>query len=50
MEERRDIWKETILNLIKVVVSSVDPDVRHGDSLDIRPYVKIKVIPGKSYT
>ncbi len=40
------IWKETVVNLVKVVVSSVDPDVRSGDNLDIRPYVKIKVIPG----
>jgi 1-phosphatidylinositol-3-phosphate 5-kinase len=39
-------WKEIILTLIKVVVSSVDPDVRSGDNIDIRPYVKIKVIPG----
>jgi hypothetical protein len=42
----RSIWKETVVNLVKTVVSSVDPDVRSGDSLDIRPYVKIKVIPG----
>lgn len=39
-------WKDIVLNLIKVVVSSVDPDVRSGDNIDIRPYVKIKVIPG----
>ncbi len=31
-----------------MVVSTVDPDVRNGDSLDIRPYVKIKVIPGNT--
>ncbi len=42
------VWKEIILNLIKMVVSTVDPDVRNGDSLDIRPYVKIKVIPGNT--
>ncbi len=42
----QDVWKETIVSLIKIVVSSVDPDVKNGDSLDIRPYVKIKVIPG----
>ncbi len=34
------------MSLVKTVVSSVDPDVRSGDNLDIRPYVKIKVIPG----
>jgi 1-phosphatidylinositol-3-phosphate 5-kinase len=30
------------------VVGSVDPDVRSGDYLDIRPYVKLKAIPGGS--
>ena len=46
LTEKKTEWKEIILNLIKIVVSSVDPDVRSGDNLDIRPYVKIKVIPG----
>jgi exosome complex RNA-binding protein Rrp42 (RNase PH superfamily) len=36
------------VNLIREVVTSVDPNVRNGDSLDIRPYVKLKIIPGKS--
>ena len=40
------VWKEIVVNLVNTVVSSVDPDVRSGDNLDIRPYVKIKVIPG----
>ena len=26
----------------------MDPDVRCGDSMDIRPYVKLKIIPGGS--
>jgi hypothetical protein len=40
-------WKELVVNLVREVVSSVDPDVRAGrDTMDIRPYVKIKVIPG----
>lgn len=38
------VWKETIVSLVREVVSSVDPDVRGGDSLDIRPYVKIKIM------
>jgi hypothetical protein len=42
----KKIWKDVVVNLIKTVVSSVDPDVRSGDNVDIRPYVKIKVIPG----
>lgn len=40
-------WKDLVVNLVKEVVSCVDPDVRSGrDTMDIRPYVKIKVIPG----
>ena len=39
-------WHNIIVNLIKQVVSTVDPNIRLGDSLDIRPYVKIKIIPG----
>ena len=40
-------WKNTIVALVREVVSSVDPNVRKGDSLDIKPYVKLKTIPGK---
>lgn len=42
----KNVWTTIVLGLLKEVVSTVDPDVRNGDSLDIRPYVKIKVIPG----
>jgi hypothetical protein len=41
-------WKNTIASLVREVVSSVDPNVRKGDSLDIEPYVKVKIIPGGS--
>jgi hypothetical protein len=41
-------WKNTIASLVREVVSSVDPNVRKGDSLDIEPYVKVKLIPGGS--
>jgi hypothetical protein len=34
------------VHLVREVVSTVDPDVRRGDSMDIRPYVKLKIIPG----
>ena len=27
-------------------MSTVDPDIKAGDFLDIRPYVKTKLIPG----
>lgn len=46
-ERNATLWQALIVNLTREVVSSVDPDVRGGDSLDIRPYVKIKIIPGK---
>ena len=39
-------WENIIVKLVREVVNYVDPDVRSGDSLDIRPYVKLKVIPG----
>jgi hypothetical protein len=42
------LWSSIIVHLVREVVSSVDPNVRSGDSLDIRPYVKIKTIPGGS--
>jgi hypothetical protein len=41
-----EMWKNTIVTLVREVVSSVDPNVRKGDSLDIQPYVKVKIIPG----
>lgn len=44
--ENPDLWQAIIVNLVREVVSSVDPNVRRGDSLDIRPYVKLKIIPG----
>ena len=48
--ERSAAWKDLIVSLVKEVVSFVDPDVRAGrDNMDIRPYVKIKVIPGMCF-
>jgi TCP-1/cpn60 chaperonin family len=46
--ENREAWKVTIRHLVREVVSSVDPNVRQGDSMDIRNYVKLKIIPGGS--
>lgn len=43
------VWRGIILNLVKEVVQSVDPDMRRGDSIDIRDYVKIKIIPGRHF-
>jgi len=39
-------WCDTIVRLVKRVTETVNPDVRGGDHLDIRPYVKLKIIPG----
>jgi hypothetical protein len=44
--EQKSVWKGIIVQLVREVVAFVDPDVRAGDSLDIRPYVKLKIIPG----
>ena len=41
-------WKANITKLCDAAVSNVDPDVRSGDVMDIRPYVKLKIIPGGS--
>lgn len=48
LEKDRDLWKGIVVHLVKEVVSTVDPNVRQGDSLDIRNYVKMKIIPGGS--
>ena len=42
------LWESTIINLVREVVSAVDPNVKEGDSIDIRTYVKLKIIPGGS--
>ncbi|KAJ3046413.1 1-phosphatidylinositol-3-phosphate 5-kinase [Rhizophlyctis rosea] len=39
-------WEEVIMNLMLKVCDNVQPDVRAGDDIDIRHYVKIKKIPG----
>lgn len=49
-ESQSQKWKSTIIGLVREVVSSVDPNVRKGDSLDVQPYVKLKIIPGKYRT
>lgn len=41
-----DEWVQTLDALAARCCSTVNPNVKKGDFLDIRPYVKIKVIPG----
>mmetsp|Transcript_4381 Transcript_4381/g.12074 ORF Transcript_4381/g.12074 Transcript_4381/m.12074 type:complete len:1827 (+) Transcript_4381:66-5546(+) len=42
-------WINQLLTLATRCCATVEPNVRDGDLLDIRPYCKIKVIPGGSY-
>jgi hypothetical protein len=42
-------WVNKLMELATRCCSTVSPNVKRGDLLDIRPYVKIKVIPGGSY-
>lgn len=42
-------WINQLLTLATRCCKTVDPNVKNGDLLDIRPYCKIKVIPGGSF-
>ena len=45
----QDAWTSKLMALATQACSTVDPNVkRNGDFLDIRPYCKLKVIPGGS--
>lgn len=47
--DKRQAWTSKLMSLATQACSTVDPDVkRNGDLLDIRPYCKLKVIPGGS--
>ncbi len=46
--DRKEEWSRVVVGLVQQVVSTVDPDLKAGDQMDIRPYVKIKTIPGGS--
>ena len=39
-------WINTLMTLATKCCSTVEPNVQKGDLLDIRPYVKLKTIPG----
>ena len=43
-------WINQLLTLATRYCATVEPNVRDGDLLDIRPYCKIKVIPGGIYS
>lgn len=39
-------WETALIPILLKATDDVDPDVQHGDDLDIRHYVKLKKIPG----
>ena len=41
-------WVNALLSLATRCCATVSPNVKKGDLLDVRPYVKVKVIPGGS--
>jgi len=43
-----ELWSTIILKLVDKVCTTVSPTVCAGDHMDIRPYVKLKTIPGGS--
>jgi 1-phosphatidylinositol-3-phosphate 5-kinase len=43
-----DLWVDTLMTLATRCCATVEPDVKNGDLLDIRPYCKVKTIPGGS--
>ena len=43
----KDLWVHTVMSLATRCLQ-VEPDVKNGDLLDIRPYCKVKTIPGGS--
>jgi hypothetical protein len=47
-ERRISLWINKLLTLATRCCWTVDPNVKKGDLLDIRPYVKVKTIPGGS--
>ncbi|KAJ5912915.1 hypothetical protein N7504_001798 [Penicillium tannophilum] len=41
-----DSWENALMPILMKAADEVDPDVQHGDDMDIRHYVKLKKIPG----
>ena len=39
-------WEKALLPILLQATDDVNPDVQHGDDIDIRHYVKLKKIPG----
>ncbi|KAF2224625.1 hypothetical protein BDZ85DRAFT_196656 [Elsinoe ampelina] len=39
-------WERALMPILLQCTDDVDPDVQHGDDMDIRNYIKLKKIPG----
>ncbi|KAI8367667.1 uncharacterized protein BYT42DRAFT_618085 [Radiomyces spectabilis] len=46
IREHCDEWEQVLMNLLLKVSDNVHPDIRDGDEIDIRHYIKIKKIAG----
>ena len=45
-QKELESWVSKLIALTTKCSTAVRPDVRNGDALDVRPYCKVKVIPG----
>ncbi|KAL1957603.1 hypothetical protein VTO42DRAFT_5714 [Malbranchea cinnamomea] len=43
---RANSWETALLPILLKATDDVNPDVQHGDAMDIRHYIKLKKIPG----
>lgn len=41
-----DSWEHALIPILLKAADEIDPDVQHGDDMDIRHYIKLKKIPG----
>lgn len=48
-KETINSWINKLLSLATRCCATVNPNVKKGDLLDVRPYVKVKVISGSTY-
>jgi len=44
--ESSESWEEALMPILLQCTDDVEPDVQHGDDMDIRHYVKLKKVPG----
>lgn len=42
----RESWENALMPILLKAADEVDPDVQHGDDMDIRHYIKLKKVPG----